>query len=1831
MRPQALGQIIIVDDEVELMMALQEILTDQGYQVSGYTDGPAALAALREQEFDIIITDLMMPGMNGMALLREAAQLAPYMVGIMMTGQGTIQSAIDAMKIGAYDYVLKPFTLANLLPVIDRAMEVHRLRMENVQLRETIAIYELSTAIAFSMDINTLLNKTVQAARQQVDADEVSIMLPTSDNNLYVAAVAGENREHILGQRERFNQGIAGWVAEHRQALTLEGKSVDPRIVPLFPRDDVGFSISLPMLSGGALVGVLNVSRKPDRHPMTLGQAKALGILVSIASSALESARLFSEIRREEEKYRVTLASIGDAVITTDSGGRVAFMNPIAEALLGCREKEAMGQPLEQVIRIVNEKTQGPVENPVAKVLREGTTVGLANHTAILLADGRMIPIEDSAAPIRGASGETRGVVLVFHDITDRRKAEQILRESEARLARYRLLFEQARDICLFVRFSDGRILEANRAAEQAYGYTREELLQLNIADLRSPESREPLRAQMAAANQEGILFETIHQRKDGTVFPVEVSAMGANYSGERLNLGVIRNITERKQAEATIREREQDLHSILEHSGDGIALTDEQQQIVEWNRALEVLTGLSKEDVAGQPVTNILYRFRAEGRRTPQKAAQLKQSFEAINHGQTPPWDGKWMDTEITHPDGERRLAQAKGFTLTSRGGIKLGAILRDVTQQAQAESALRESEQKYRAIVEQNSEGIVLLDERGTIIEWNRAQEQITGIPRQESLGKPFWEVQYRMTPTGKREHEELEPCKRKTIEDYLEIIRDRSGQSIEIEIQKPDGAMVGVQQTIFPIQTDHGMLIGSITHDITRRKQAEQALRENEAKFRSYIEQSPVAIFVADRSGIYQESNPAASEMLGYDPQTLTQMHILDITPEEDREVNQKDFARLFEQGSLAGEYRLKKRDDSPVWVNLRAVALNQQTGIAFCQDISDRKAAERVLEERLALQDQLAKIATSVPGMIMSFRLRPDGTTCMPYATKALQDLYGLQPEDVLLDASPVLSRIYPEDMVHIGKTIEESARNLTPFRDEWRVNHPERGEIWVEGNSMPLREPDGSTLWHGYVQDITERKRAEQALRESEQRLAMHLQKTPLAVIEYDAHHYIRTWNPAAERIFGYRAEEVIGKHTTLLIPEEERKQVSSVIRKLEKRQGGERNTNRNITKDGRLIDCEWYNTPLVDETGALIGIASLVQDITDRVQAQKELLQYKDHLEELVQQRTAKLAESEAILRKNAAEISDLYNRAPCGYHSINGERTIVRINDTELEWLGYSREEIVGKKKITDLLTPAEQERFKTGQADFARTGVAQNVESVMVRKDGSYLPVLLNASAQFDEQGNFLETRATLVDNTHLLNTRMALNEAKEAAEAANRAKSAFLANMSHEIRTPMNAILGFTQLLLRDPRLLADQKLHLETINRSGEHLLKLINDVLEMSKIEADRVTLNPTTFDLPALVADLETMFRVRTDAKNLSLEVELSPSLPRVVKADEGKLRQILINLVGNAVKFTQAGGIRWRMWATPIPGNRLQLVAEVQDTGPGISPGEMGVLFSPFGQTRSGTDAGGGTGLGLAISSRYAQMMGGKLTAASDLSRGSTFRMEVEIQEGKVEEALTSLQTRRVIGLKPGQKAFQILVVDDHEENRQAISELLRSVGFVTHEATDGEAAIHAVTDLKPDLVLMDIRMPGIDGLEATQRLKSSEASRQIPIIAVTANAFADDRDAALRAGANGYIRKPFKENELFDAIAQVARIEYEYESVPGAASPAQSADQPPFSPEDAVILPPALATQIRQATLTANLNQLLILIAQVEEVSPAFARYLQYLANTFRYDDLLKLFPSE
>ncbi len=652
-----------------------------------------------------------------------------------------------------------------------------------------------------------------------------------------------------------------------------------------------------------------------------------------------------------------------------------------------------------------------------------------------------------------------------------------------------------------------------------------------------------------------------------------------------------------------------------------------------------------------------------------------------------------------------------------------------------------------------------------------------------------------------------------------------------------------------------------------------------------------------------------------------------------------------------------------------------------------------------------------------------------------------------------------------------------------------------------------------------------------------------------------------------------------------------------------------------LKRDGSALDVE-INAGLMEYEGT-IAVLAFVRDMTERKQAEQSLQR------------------SEELYRLLTETMYDVVWK-------LDVAGTFTYVSPSVYHLRGYTPQEVMAEP-MNAALTPDSLALVLEHVQQAHETGIygVDRVELEQPCKDGSTVWTECVTTPLLDEQGTLTGWVGVSRDITERRRVEEELRQAKEVAESANRAKSAFLANMSHELRTPLNAILGFAQIMRSSHDLPREHGNHVAIIYRNGEHLLSLINNVLDLSKIEAGRMVLSETHFDLHRLLDDLEDTFRLRAHEKRLALHFACPPDVPRYGYADEVKLRQVLLNLLSNAIKFTSNGSVVLRVSAThhppdepacaPAPDKHTAcctLRFEVADTGTGMAAEELDHLFHPFVQARSGQQAHEGTGLGLAISRRFVEMMGGAISVSSSVNVGSTFTVTIPVAVGASHDVAPPAEAhRRVVRLAPTMPRYRVLVVDDRTESRLLLTSLLQPLGFGLREACNGQEAVAVWQVWEPHLILMDIRMPVMDGDAATRHIKATTTPGQAPIIvALTASAFEDERDAMLAAGCDDFLRKPFREHELLTLLQRHLGLHYEY--VP-ASDTAQNHTEPGSVALTAALgtLPSSLVTDLELAAMRADMVRVDSLIDQIDTHHAPLAERLRSLARNFEYDQILTI----
>ena len=944
---------------------------------------------------------------------------------------------------------------------------------------------------------------------------------------------------------------------------------------------------------------------------------------------------------------------------------------------------------------------------------------------------------------------------------------------------------------------------------------------------------------------------------------------------------------------------------------------------------------------------------------------------------------------------------------------------------------------------------------------------------------------------------------------------------------------------------------------------------------------------------------------------------------------------------------------------------------------------RDEAEKALQ-RSNMRYQ--NLAANIPGMIYQFLLRPNGSMNFVYVSPGSREIFGIEPEAIMGNSAFTFGTVHPDDHPNLIKSIIISAQTIEPWHQIWRIFLEDKIK-WIEGKSRPEKQADGSILWDGLLTDISERKRAEEELRHSEEKFRTLFETLAIGIMISDDSGNIIQCNPASAKILGLSISEHQKRHLSspewkLFRPDGTMMPVSeypAVIALKENRtvEGVEVAVKKG---NNQMVWLDVTVTPMPLEG---YGIQAAYTDITARKLAEQALRESAERERAIARviQRMRQTLDIETIFNATSDELRQAINCDRVGVYRFNpdwsgnfvaesvanGWSPIVQIHQEDPNIIEKIADSNCIVQKLSCAANVQDSYLQKTCGAPYSQginclvvediysAGFAPCHINLLERLQArSYIIVpifcgsqLWGLLASYQNSGPRLWSAAEIsmviqigtqlgvaLQQAQLLAQTQKQSEALQAAviaaDAANRAKSEFLASMSHELRTPLNAILGFTQMMSRDRSLKQDQQENLRIINGAGEHLLELINDILEMSKIEAGRTALNLRSFDLIRLLTTLEEMLRLKAQSKRLKLIFDIAPDLPKYVQADQGKLRQVLINILGNAIKFTEAGSVTLR-----VKTGIWRLLFEVEDTGPGIATEEIGKLFEAFVQTETGKKSQQGTGLGLPISQKFVELMGGKIEVSSLLGKGTVFTFDIQISSAGSGEIEIENSPQQVISLAPNQPEYRILVADDRPESRLMLTTLFTSIGFSVREAENGQEAVAIWESWEPHLICMDMRMPVMDGYEATKQIKAHLKGQSTTIIALTANAFEEDRKMVLSAGCNDFVGKPFREEVLLEKVSQHLGVVYVYEE--------ENLKTEAGSETTVEILtdvelksyleqmPSEWVAQLHYASHQGSDDQIFDLLKQVPSNQVALANALRNLANDFQFLKIIQLLPSE
>lgn len=999
---------------------------------------------------------------------------------------------------------------------------------------------------------------------------------------------------------------------------------------------------------------------------------------------------------------------------------------------------------------------------------------------------------------------------------------------------------------------------------------------------------------------------------------------------------------------------------------------------------------------------------------------------------------------------------------------------------------------------------------------------------------------------------------------------------------------------------------------------------------------VDQVDEGFFWADASGRIVDANQTAFRQTGYSREEILELSVPALCPDLTAAAWPGHWRELQRRANFSMESRCRNKAGTvyPVEIFFNYIADGgRELAFIVIRNITEYKLVE---EEMFRSNEMLRAILDSIPVRVYWKDLNLVYQGCnqsfaKDAGCKSPGEVAGMTDFD-----TPWKDRaeLYRADDMAVIRT-RAPKLNYEEF-----ITGPAGDFVWLKVSKVPLFDADGQVSGVlGTYEDITERKQFDKLMQqqtrwsafEAEVGLALS-ENLPLPVIlQRSAEAVVRHLGAALTRIWLFDPEQTVlelkasAGLSAALDDKYSRVPVGPLGIGVVVLRG--RTFYANDLESSQLVDPEWVKR---ENLVAFAGYPLTVEDRVEGVLGLFSRQKLSDHTLKVLGTVVRAIAQvtgrhrAELALRQSEARLSTFFRACPVGISiSRPVDGSCVEVNDILVEMFGFSRGEMLSHTSLELGLwvDPADRAEWIR---QLKQHGRVQQYKARFRRKSG-VIGTMLVAAELIELEGE-QHVLGIFTDVTASEQKNEELRRAKEAADVANRAKSTFLANMSHDIRTPMNAILGYAQLMQRDPAMPADAREKLNIINRSGQHLLALIEDVLEMSKIEAGRVSVQPVCFHLRGMLGDLTAMFRLRADAKGLEFKVTGDNDLPAQVVADEGKLRQVLVNLLGNAVKFTARGRIELQLEARRREDRQLWLGARVTDTGVGMSAEALAKLFRQF-EYPGGVKFNEGTGLGLSISREYARLMGGDITVTSQEGQGSSFHLEIPVREGDYQPTAMPAGGRRVIGMKPGQPPVLVLLADDNAPNRNWLKQLLTLIGCQVIEAANGEDAIRVWEQWKPQLILMDLQMPLLDGFEATRRIKALPAGRDTVILALTATVLEESRRAILAAGAADLLGKPMEESMLFEKMQSRLGIEFIYESAAAAAPVNEEPVSPERRAQSVAGLPAALRAAMRDAIANGDLEGFQSRLQEAGQIDPAVVRYLQPLAEQYDYDNLLQL----
>ncbi|MCG8365062.1 MAG: PAS domain-containing protein [Pseudanabaenales cyanobacterium] len=1795
------GSILVVDDAPTNLKLLAKTLTLEGYEVCTASSGQLALQTIQATQPDLILLDIKMPVLDGYEIC-ERLKADEKTSGIPIIFLSAVNNPMDKVKgfsVGGVDYITKPFQRQEVIARVENQLRICRLQQQleaqNAQLKQEICERKRieDELRASETELRGLFSAMTDVV-MLLDAQGRFLKIPSTNlENLHKPAeeLLGNTLHEMLPavHADRFLSYI--W-----QALTTQQTTHCEYSLPIAAQE-TWFDARISPISSNEVVWV--------------------------ARNITERKQMEEALRESQEHFATLARTAPVGIFQTDAEGVCYYANECLCTMAGLSFETFR---VEGWTRAIHPDDRDLIVSEWRAAAKAGKRY--RSEYRLQTPEGMVRWAVGQATPEWDANGNLMGYVGTVTDISDRKQAEAALQ--------YRIKLEQlinsisTQFIDLKPRDIDQGIEDALQKIGEFTEVDRCYLFLVTDDGWRMSNTHEwcatgvePQKGRLQRISAERIpwamkklkQFEVLSVPQV-TELPTEAIAEQTEWLAESLqsflcvpivyhgqlfgvvgfdalsqpqvwadtSINLLRLIGE---IFASALERKRTLEQ-LQRSYLRYEMATQAGNVQVWELNLD-----PQEDSVQSYLNNWSLLIHPDDRPT---------VLAAVNHhieAQTPSFE---IEHRMMEGKGEPSWVLTRGTVIQDANGgpLRMIGTDTDISDRKRAEEKLRTTTSRLSTLIESLQAGVLVKDEAGQVVLVNQEFCDLFDIPESPAalLGADSRQIAKRRTVLA------ADPdgfwARLKQIAQQKQIV-------VAEEILLADGRIL--EQDYIPIVSEDGYQ-GNLWQyrDVTVRKRMEEKIRRSEERWQLAIHGNNAGIFDINFQADEVFFSSRWKEILGYQDHELRNdnQEWLNLLHREDKaRVMAANHAYLSQAiPKYAVEYRLRCKDGAYKWVMSQAKAIWDADGaplrlVGSMADISDRKQQEAALAKRERYLAVLVEVER--------YLLAAMGNE-VPY-TNVLR----------LLGQASGASRVYlfenhrdVEGELLMSQRMEWRAPGIRPETDRpplQNVSYQEFFPRWTETMSQ------GECI-NEIITDFSESERAILALQG-----VLSVLILPLMVdgqfwgfIGFDNCHRARAWLSSEVSLLK-AAASAISLH-------QERKQAENRLREGAER---ERTTLGMVEQMRQTLDLQQIFKATTQELRRILKC--------DRVVVYRFNPDWSgEFVAESVGAGWLSVLESIPTLGETVVEDDCCIVRqfGQLGHLNVDADPSTTR-QETYCQSNYRCASDIYSSRLKPDYINFLKQFQVRAyltvpifqGEQLWGLLASYQNAGPR--HWQASEIGLAIHISTQL---GVALQQAELLTQTQH---QSQELEKAKEAAEAANLAKSEFLANMSHELRTPLNAILGFAQVMSRDSSLSLGNQEHLDIINRSGQHLLALINDVLEMSRIEAGKLKLNNNDLDLFRLLDGLEEMLHLKAAEKNLKLIFERAADVPQHITADESKLRQVLINLLGNGIKFTQAGSVTLRVSFTPNPAPQnpnpasQTLHFEVEDTGPGIAPEEIKDLFKAFSQTRTGRQSHEGTGLGLAISQKFVRLMGGEITVSSQVGEGALFRFSIQAALTDAPEASWTQSISEVIALAPNQPTYRILVVEDKGENSQLLVELLIPFGFQMREARNGQEALAMWADWSPHLILMDMQMPIMDGYEATKRIKATARGQATPVIAVTGNAFQQSRSEILAVGCDDLINKPIQAQFLLAKLVEHLGVEFIYESDLGSDKSASASLE--LTGEDLATLSSEWLEKLYLAASGCSDRQIFQLLEQIPTDQKILIETLSELANNFRFDTILNL----